>query len=166
MNALHPELFNLTMSADAQPLLDAVVKHIADNVAPITEEFLALKEQNEDRWSYSPRQLELLDGAKSKAREAGLWNFFLPDAESGEGLKNLDYAYIAAELGKNELASETLNCSAPDTGNMEVLERVGTPEQKEEWLKPLLAGEIRSAYAMTEPGAVSYTHLRAPRDED
>ena len=155
MNALHPELFNLTMSADAQPLLDAVIKHIADNVEPITEEFLALKEQNEDRWSYSPRQLELLEGAKSKAREAGLWNFFLPDAESGEGLKNLDYAYIAAELGKNELASETLNCSAPDTGNMEVLERVGTPEQKEQWLKPLLAGEIRSAYAMTEPDVAS-----------
>ena len=155
MTVLHPELFNLTMSADAQPLLDAVIKHIADNVEPITAEFLALKEQNEDRWSYSPRQLELLEGAKSKAREAGLWNFFLPDAESGEGLKNLDYAYIAAELGKNELASETLNCSAPDTGNMEVLERVGTPAQKEQWLKPLLAGEIRSAYAMTEPDVAS-----------
>jgi acyl-CoA dehydrogenase len=155
MSGNHPELFDLTMSAEAQPLLDAVIKHIAENVEPITEEFLALQEANEDRWSYHPRQLELLEGAKVKAREAGLWNFFLPDAESGEGLKNLDYAYIAAELGKNPLASETLNCSAPDTGNMEVLERVGTPEQKETWLKPLLAGEIRSAYAMTEPGVAS-----------
>jgi acyl-CoA dehydrogenase len=97
----------------------------------------------------------LLEGAKSKAKGAGLWNFFLPDAESGEGLKNLDYAYLAAELGKSRLASETLNCSAPDTGNMEVLERVGTPEQKEKWLKPLLEGEIRSAYAMTEPAVAS-----------
>ena len=81
--------------------------------------------------------------------------FLLPDAETGEGLKNLDYAYIAAELGKSPLASETMNCSAPDTGNMEVLERVGTPAQKEKWLKPLLNGEIRSAYAMTEPSVAS-----------
>jgi acyl-CoA dehydrogenase len=155
MEDFHPELFNLTMSAEAQPLLDAVKKHIAENIEPITEEYLALNDQKDDPWTYHPRQLELLAGAKAKARETGLWNFFLPDAESGEGLKNLDYAYIAAELGKNPLASESLNCSAPDTGNMEVLERVGTPEQKEKWLKPLLEGEIRSAYAMTEPEVAS-----------
>ncbi|MZR21752.1 acyl-CoA dehydrogenase [Sneathiella chungangensis] len=148
-------MFNLAMSEEARPLLDAVKKHIKVNVAPITEEFYALNEEKEDRWSWHPRQLELLDGAKAKAKESGLWNFFLPDAETGEGLNNLDYAYIAAELGKCSLASETLNCSAPDTGNMEVLERVGTPEQKEKWLKPLLNGEIRSAYAMTEPGEAS-----------
>ncbi|MAM25768.1 MAG: acyl-CoA dehydrogenase [Rhodobacteraceae bacterium] len=148
-------LNNLEMSEGNKPLLNAVIKHIRENVDPITEEFHRLKEQNEDRWSYHPRQLELLNGAKQKAREAGLWNFFLPNAETGEGLSNLDYAYIAAELGKNPLASETLNCSAPDTGNMEVLERVGTPEQKEKWLKPLLAGEIRSAFAMTEPDVAS-----------
>jgi len=94
-------------------------------------------------------------GVGIKARAAGLWNFFLPDAETGQGLSNLDYAYIAAELGKAPLASETLNCSAPDTGNMEVLERVGTDEQKERWLEPLLRGEIRSAYAMTEPNVAS-----------
>ena len=80
----------------------------------------------------------MLQKAKDKAKAEGLWNFFLPDAETGEGLKNLDYAYIAAELGKNPMASETMNCSAPDTGNMEVLERVGTKAQKEKWLKPLL----------------------------
>ena len=97
----------------------------------------------------------MLETAKDKAKKAGLWNFFLPDAEIGQGLTNLDYAYIAAELGKSPLASESLNCSAPDTGNMEVLERVGTPEQKEKWLKPLLNGEIRSAYAMTEPDVAS-----------
>ena len=149
------DLNNLTMSAEAEPLLDAVKKHIAENVAPITDEFYRLGEGREDRWSWAPGQLELLEGAKNKAKESGLWNFFLPDAETGEGLKNLDYAYIAAELGKNPLASESLNCSAPDTGNMEVLERVGTEEQKEQWLKPLLNGEIRSAYAMTEPDLAS-----------
>jgi acyl-CoA dehydrogenase len=149
------DLNNLAMSEEAVPVLDAVSKHIEENVNPITEEFYALNEEKEDRWSWHPRQLELLDGAKAKAKESGLWNFFLPDAETGEGLKNLDYAYLASELGKNPLSSETLNCSAPDTGNMEVLERVGTPEQKEQWLKPLLNGEIRSAFAMTEPGLPS-----------
>jgi acyl-CoA dehydrogenase len=143
------------MSEEAQPLLDAVNVHIRDNVEPISEEFFALQKGKEDRWTWHPRQLELLDGAKSKAKSSGLWNFFLPDSEIGEGLTNLDYAYIATELGKSALASETLNCSAPDTGNMEVLERVGTEAQKEQWLKPLLDGEIRSAYAMTEPGIPS-----------
>jgi acyl-CoA dehydrogenase len=149
------DLNNLAMAEEAVPRLEAVKKHIADNVEPITEEFYRLGEGRENRWSWAPGQLELLDSAKAKAKESGLWNFFLPDAETGEGLKNLDYAYIASELGKNPLASETLNCSAPDTGNMEVLERVGTPEQKEQWLKPLLNGEIRSAFAMTEPGLPS-----------
>jgi len=155
MPDLNSDLFNLAMSEKAQPLMDAVQKHIVENVDPITEEFFALNEEKEDRWSWHPRQLELLEGAKDKAKASGLWNFFLPDSDIGEGLTNLDYAYIAFELGKSTLASETLNCSAPDTGNMEVLERVGTPEQKEQWLKPLLNGEIRSAYAMTEPAIPS-----------
>jgi len=149
------ELNDLRMSEKAQPLFDAVKRHIAENVAPIAEEFYQLGEGRADRWSWAPGQLELLDRAKQKAKASGLWNFFLPDAETGQGLKNLDYAYIAAELGKQPLASETLNCSAPDTGNMEVLERVGTPEQKERWLKPLLNGEIRSCFAMTEPNLAS-----------
>ena len=149
------DVYDLSMSDEAEPLLDAVKKFIADEVEPITEPFIELGQDRENRWSFVPGQLELLEGAKSKAKELGLWNFFLPDAETGEGLKNLDYAYIAAELGKNPLASECLNCSAPDTGNMEVIERVGTPEQKERWLKPLLNGEIRSCYAMTEPGLAS-----------
>ena len=155
MSDLDADLFNLAMSEQAQPLMAAVKKHIAENVDPITEEFFRLDEEKKDRWSWHPRQLELLDGAKAKAKASGLWNFFLPDAETGEGLSNLDYAYIAAELGKSPLASESLNCSAPDTGNMEVLERVGTAAQKERWLKPLLNGEIRSAYVMTEPGLPS-----------
>ena len=155
MKKFNPELFSLAMSDDAKPLLEAVKRHISENVDPITEEFYALNKEKEDIWSHHPRQIELLEGAKKKARESGLWNFFLPDAETGEGLKNLDYAYLAVELGRSPLSSQTLNCSAPDTGNMEVLERVGTPEQKETWLKPLLAGEIRSAYAMTEPSIAS-----------
>ena len=149
------DLFNLAMSERARPLMDAVKLHIRNNVEPILEEFHQLNEEKTDRWSWHPRQLELLDGAKRKAKASGLWNFFLPDADTGEGLTNLDYAYIAAELGKYPLASESLNCSAPDTGNMEVLERVGTPAQKKQWLEPLLNGEIRSAYAMTEPGLPS-----------
>lgn len=155
MSDADQSLFNLAMSEKAQPLMYAVKDHIEKNVAPITEEFFQLQKGKEDRWTWHPRQLELLEGAKAKAKESGLWNFFLPDNETGEGLNNLDYAYIASELGKYALASETLNCSAPDTGNMEVLERVGTPEQKEKWLKPLLNGEIRSAYAMTEPNVAS-----------
>ena len=155
MEDLGGDAYNLGMSEKARPLLDAVKRFIAQEVEPITQEYYQLGEGREDRWSYAPGQLELLDTVKAKARALGLWNFFLPDAETGEGLSNLDYAYIAAELGKSRLASECLNCSAPDTGNMEVLERVGTPEQKEKWLKPLLAGEIRSAYAMTEPDVAS-----------
>jgi len=155
MSAQDKDLFNLAMSEEARPLLYAVQKHITENVDPITEEFFELNNGKADRWVWHPRQMELLDGAKAKAKESGLWNFFLPDAETGEGLSNLDYAYIAAELGKSPLAPESLNCSAPDTGNMEVLERVGTPEQKDQWLTPLLAGEIRSAYAMTEPAVAS-----------
>ncbi len=148
-------MYNLAMSEKARPLFESVKKFIATEINPMTDEFFALGEGREDRWSYAPGQLELLEGVKAKAKEQGLWNFFLPDAETGEGLSNLDYAYIAQELGKNPLASECLNCSAPDTGNMEVLERVGTAEQKEKWLKPLLAGEIRSAFAMTEPDVAS-----------
>ncbi len=150
-----PDMYDLRMSEGVRPLYDAVKKFIYTEVEPITAEFFRLGADREDRWSYAPGQLELLESVKDKAKEQGLWNFFLPDAETGEGLKNLDYAYIAIELGKNPLASESMNCAAPDTGNMEVLERVGTPEQKEKWLKPLLAGEIRSAYAMTEPDVAS-----------
>ena len=136
-----PRLYELSMSQQAQPLLNAVKKHIHDNVEPITEEFFALDVEKKDRWSWHPRQLELLEGAKNQAKKSGLWNFFLPThSEIGRGLTNLDYAYIATELGRFALASESLNCSAPDTGNMEVLERVGTPEQKKQWLEPLLNG--------------------------
>ncbi len=149
------QLYNLAMSEANRPLLEQVKAFIRDEVDPITEEYYRLGEGREDRWSYAPGQLELLEGAKAKAKANGLWNFFLPDSETGQGLNNLDYAYIAVELGKSPLASQCLNCSAPDTGNMEVLERVGTPEQKKQWLEPLLNGEIRSCFGMTEPNMAS-----------
>jgi acyl-CoA dehydrogenase len=165
-----PEMFDLRMSDGARPLFERVKRFIAEEVEPKTEEFFRLGEGRAERWGWGDGQLELLDGIKAKAKEQGLWNFFLPNAETGEGLSNLDYAYIAIELGKNPIASESLNCSAPDTGNMEVLERVGTPEQKERWLVPLLNGEIRSAYAMTEPDVPSSDAkniaCRAVRDGD
>ena len=150
-----PEMFDLRMSEKVRPLYDAVKKFIADEIEPKTEEFFRLGEGRAEHWGYGEGQLELLESIKDKAKAAGLWNFFLPDAETGEGLSNLDYTYIAIELGKNPIASECLNCSAPDTGNMEVLERVGTPEQKKQWLEPLLAGEIRSCFGMTEPNVAS-----------
>jgi acyl-CoA dehydrogenase len=149
------ELYNLAMSAGARPLLAQVKAFVANEIEPITAEFYGLGEGRANRWSFAPGQLELLESVKDKAKANGLWNFFLPDAETGTGLSNLDYAYIAMELGKNPIASECLNCSAPDTGNMEVLDRVGTPDQKKQWLEPLLNGEIRSAFAMTEPGVAS-----------
>ncbi|MDA9521717.1 acyl-CoA dehydrogenase [Bradyrhizobium sp. CCBAU 11434] len=149
------ELNDLRMSEGVRPLYERVRKFIRETVEPISAELEKLPEETADRWSFTRTQLEMIEKAKSRARVEGLWNFFLPNAHTGEGMKNLDFAYIAAELGKDLLAPETLNCAAPDTGNMEVLERVGTPEQKEKWLKPLLKGEIRSAFAMTEPDAAS-----------
>src|SRR6201992_3589635 len=149
------ELNDLRMSEEVRPLYEHVKKFIRETVDPMSVEFYRLGEGKTDRWSFTDGQLEVLGKAKAKAKEVGLWNFFLPDDETGQVLKNLDYAYIAVELAKNPMASETMNCSAPDTGNMEGLERVGTKAQKDKWLKPLLAGEIRSAYAMTEPNVAS-----------
>ncbi len=148
-------MMDLDMPERLIPVRDKIDTFVRSKIDPLTEEFLGQTGADGDRWALSVRQTEIMDGLKAEAKSAGLWNFFLPDSELGEGLTNLDYAYIATELGKVALASETLNCSAPDTGNMEVLERVGTEAQKEKWLKPLLNGEIRSAYAMTEPGIPS-----------
>ena len=152
---LEVELNNLAMSEEAELLLAEVKEFIATEIDPQTEAYEQAFAEHGDRWSLSPRQEAILGDLKSKAKMRGLWNFFLRDADTGSGLKNLDYAYIATELGKSPLASECLNCSAPDTGNMEVLERYGTEAQKERWLKPLLNGDIRSAYGMSEPNLAS-----------
>ena len=100
-------------------------------------------------------QPEIMEELKVRAREAGLWNMFLPDEADGAGLSNTDYAPLAEVLGRSPIASEACNCSAPDTGNMEVLHQFATPEQREQWLRPLLDGEIRSAFGMTEPDVAS-----------
>jgi acyl-CoA dehydrogenase len=100
-------------------------------------------------------QPPIMEDLKARAREAGLWNMFLPDPDHGAGLSNSDYAPLAEILGRSHIASEACNCSAPDTGNMEVLHQFATPAQKERWLQPLLEGEIRSSFAMTEPDVAS-----------
>ena len=145
---------DLGVSERVRPLLDAVRTFINDRVLPVDEEFLEEVSRG-DRWTLTDRQAEIMDELKSAAREQGLWNFWLTDSDRGYGLSTVEYAWLAEETGRAHLAAEAFNCSAPDTGNMEVLERYGTEAQKEQWLKPLLEGEIRSAYAMTEPDVAS-----------
>lgn len=160
----------LGMTERLRPIHEQVARMVRDEIMPLDEEFLAEVGRGGDRWGFTPRQAEILDGLKAKARERGLWNFWLTGSASGYGLTTVEYAYLAEEMGKAHLGAETFNCSAPDTGNMEVLERYGSAEHKERWLAPLLAGDIRSAYLMTEPDVASSDatniSMRCERDGD
>ena len=138
-------------TVDLQARLQAFM---AEHVVPAEPRYFAEIEANTaagKRWT----PLQLIEDLKAKARAAGLWNLFLPDSERGAGLSNQDYAPLAEIMGRTPWASEVFNCSAPDTGNMEVLVRYGTPEHQQRWLEPLLEGRIRSAFAMTEPAVAS-----------
>lgn len=148
------ETMCLGMSERVKPIHAKVAEMVRDEILPMDEEFLAEVEKG-DRWSYTPRQTEILEGLKRKARERGLWNFWLTDSSRGYGLTTVEYAYLAEEMGKSHLAAEVFNCSAPDTGNMEVFERYASDAQKRQWLDPLLEGKIRSAFLMTEPDVAS-----------
>lgn len=144
----------LGMSERIRPLVEAVREFVRERVLPVDDEFQREVVKG-DRWTLTDRQAEILDDLKSAARAKGLWNFWLTDSERGYGLSTVEYAYLAEETGHAHLAAEAFNCSAPDTGNMEVLERYGTAAQKEQWLEPLLDGRIRSAFAMSEPDVAS-----------
>lgn len=129
-----------------QRLLAFMDEHIYPNEAA-----LLAHEHGPERWQTAP----LIEKLKEKAKQEGLWNLFLPESELGAGLSNLDYAHLCEIMGRSPFAPEVFNCAAPDTGNMEVLARYGTEEQKQRWLLPLLAGEIRSCFSMTEPAVAS-----------
>ena len=140
---------NFEFSDKTKDLQRRLQAFMDEHIYPNEQRLEADIERN--RWT--PAQI--IEQLKPKARAAGLWNLFLPDDENGAGLTNLEYAPLCEIMGRSTMAPEVFNCSAPDTGNMEVLARYGTPEQKERWLKPLLAGEIRSCFAMTEPAVAS-----------
>jgi acyl-CoA dehydrogenase len=158
MSALYP------VSDKTRRLLDKLLPFMDEHVYPNEAKLEAQMNEADTRWRHPP----LLDELKAKARAAGLWNMFLPDSSLGAGLSNLEYAPICEALGRSPWAPEICNCSAPDTGNMELLERYGTPAQKQRWLEPLLAGEIRSAFAMTEPAVASSdaTNIRTEMKRD
>ena len=137
------------LSLRAKDYRQRLTAFMEEQVYPNEQRFL--DEVQRDRWT-APHVIEEL---KAKARTDGLWNLFLPEDENGAGLTNLEYAPLAEIMGRSAMAPEVFNCSAPDTGNMEVLARYGTAEQKERWLRPLLAGQIRSCFAMTEPAVAS-----------
>ena len=137
---------------EAKALLEKVTDFIKVEVMPKENIFHEQISVGEDRWNSYP---EVIDEVKEKAKKAGLWNLFLPESEFGAGLTNYEYAHLAEEMGKCHIASEAMNCSAPDTGNMEVIARYGNERHQEEWLQPLLDGKIRSAFGMTEPGTAS-----------
>jgi len=137
---------------EAQDLITRVKDFIEQDCIPSEHIFHDQIEEGENRWNSYP---EVINELKEKAKSKGLWNLFLPESEFGAGLTNYEYAHLAEVMGTSHIASEAMNCAAPDTGNMEVIARYGNERHQEEWLQPLLDGEIRSAFAMTEPGVGS-----------
>ena len=146
---------DLGITEKVRPLIAAVRAMVRDEIMPAEEEYDAEIGREGDRFKPTKRMVEIRKSLKAKARAKGLWNFWLTGSDKGYGLTTVEYAYLAEEMGWSPLASEIFNCSAPDTGNMEVLERYGSPEQKARWLPDLLEGRARSAYLMTEPGVAS-----------
>ncbi len=154
---------NFNFSRKVQDLRATLLAFMDEHIYP-NEALFRQQVSEGDRWAHPP----ILEELKSKARSQDLWNLFLPSSEYGAGLTNLEYAPLCEIMGRSPMASEVFNCSAPDTGNMEVLVRYGTDEQKEQWLKPLLAGEIRSCFSMTEPDVASSdaTNIRSRIERD
>jgi acyl-CoA dehydrogenase len=148
---------DLGISERVKPLVEQVRDMVRDEIMPLDEEYHAEvgKAEGGDRFAFTARQNEIREGLKAKARERGLWNFWLTNSDRGYGLSTVEYAHLAEEMGWSLLAPEVFNCAAPDTGNMEVIERYGTAAQKDRWLGELLEGNIRSAYLMTEPDVAS-----------
>src|SRR5258708_11445102 len=140
---------NFSFDEKTKELQRGLQTFMEEHVYPNEQRFH--EEVERDRW----KPTSIVEELKVKARAEGLWNLFLPNDKNGAGLTNLEYAPLCEIMGRSHMAPEAFNCSAPDTGNMEVLARYGTPEQKERWLKPLLAGESRSCFAMTEPAVAS-----------
>lgn len=141
---------DIGISKRVQPLLDDIKQFIKDHIAP-NELVYVEQVESGGRWC----ETSIMEELKAKAKKHGLWNFFLPESERGAGLTNVDYSHLAEVMGRFPMSSEVFNCAAPDTGNMEVIERYGTEQQKKDWLEPLLEGKIRSAFAMSEPYVAS-----------
>lgn len=141
-----------TYSDKVQALMEKLTNFMEAYVYPNEAVYEHYVDGQQNRWATVPPIMEAL---KQKAKEQGLWNLFLPDSEYGAGLTNLEYAPLCEIMGRSHIAAEIFNCAAPDTGNMEVLVRYGSVEQKKQWLEPLLSGEIRSCFSMTEPAVAS-----------
>jgi len=146
---------NLGATDKVKPLIEAVRQMIEEEIVPLENEYFNEVGSNGNRFEYTTKMTSIIEGLKAKAKSRNLWNFWLTDSEKGYGLTTVEYAYLAEEMGKSRLGPEVFNCSAPDTGNMEVLEKYSMQIHKDKWLQPLLDGEIRSAYLMTEPQVAS-----------
>ena len=151
-------------SAKAVEIGERVKAFLDEHIIPAEHVYHRQLDEGPDRWTVPP----IMDELKAKAKKAGLWNLFLPKKHFPDSLTNLEYASICETMGRSPIGGEPFNCSAPDTGNMETLILYATPEQKKQWLEPLMSGEIRSAFAMTEPAVASSdaTNIRSSIKRD